>query len=668
MALLSDSLFREFFLNSPQAMWIYDLDDLRFLAVNKAVCTRYGYTEDEFMGMTLLDIRTAQEAERLRGVMSVIRERGASETPAVWEHWTKAGARMLVEILASVLNVDGQTVGVAVLRDVTHERELESERNRLFELSGDIMVIRTLDDKLVSVNPAYERILGWSPEETANFDPKDLIHPEDRGSREAARNAALRDGGSHTWECRARARDGSYHWFQWLGTIDVANDRWYSVGRDVSKLVSQAEHLAQSEANLAWAQQISHIGSWSLDATTHRFTLSDEYYRITGHWPGGYEPTWPNIIACVHPEDRALVEKRSAPVRPETWIPEEIEVRIVRPNGDIRHVISFVDASFWPNGDLRLMHGTIQDVTDRKNAEEARRWLAEIVSSSNDAIIGASLDGTVLSWNNAAERLFGYTAVEMIGQQLVRLVPAKRWTEAADILDRLRKGERVPEFETERVDRSGRIFEASFMISPIRSAEGRMIGAAVRCRDISTRKEVERQLASRLAQLTALRNIDVAIMGTADLAHTLEVIVAELLAITDSEAACIFVASGEGTEPTLAASGSRAGDPVTGDRLSSARNLANLAVSENRIASSALAGTSYLGLTDNDDRREACDARPLVSKGAILGALTVHYRTGVRRSSEQYHFVDTLAGQAAIAIESAKLFTGSKLLRDGLSQ
>jgi len=142
-----------------------------------------------------------------------------------------------------------------------------------------------------------------------------------------------------------------------------------------------------------------------------------------------------------------------------------------------------------------------RDITDRKQAEEAQLRLAAIVESSEDAIISKSLDGVVMSWNAAAERLFGYHAEEIIGHSIRRLLPADRSDEEDLILARLRRGERVEHFETVRRTKDGQLVDVSVTISPLRYAHGTIIGASKIARDITARKKIEATLARQAAEL-----------------------------------------------------------------------------------------------------------------------------------------------------------------------
>jgi PAS domain S-box-containing protein len=129
-----------------------------------------------------------------------------------------------------------------------------------------------------------------------------------------------------------------------------------------------------------------------------------------------------------------------------------------------------------------------------KQAEEITGLLAAIVASSDDAIVSKSLDGIITSWNKSAERIFGYTPEEAIGQHITLIIPPERHAEESDILARVRRGERVDHFNTVRRRKDGSLLDVSLTISPVRDASGRVVGASKVARDITAQKHAERAL------------------------------------------------------------------------------------------------------------------------------------------------------------------------------
>jgi PAS domain S-box-containing protein len=141
-------------------------------------------------------------------------------------------------------------------------------------------------------------------------------------------------------------------------------------------------------------------------------------------------------------------------------------------------------------------------------ASEARNLLAAIVESSADAIISKTLEGQIVTWNSGAERLFGYTAAEAVGKSITILIPPERHAEEPAILARLRRGERIEHYETVRVTKDGRRIDISLTVSPVRNADGRIIGASKVARDITQQKRAEVQLRRSEAEARRLLELN----------------------------------------------------------------------------------------------------------------------------------------------------------------
>ena len=135
-------------------------------------------------------------------------------------------------------------------------------------------------------------------------------------------------------------------------------------------------------------------------------------------------------------------------------------------------------------------------------ASHPQAWLAAIVDSSDDAIIGKTLDSVIRSWNRAASRIFGYEANEIIGRPVTTLIPPERLYEEPQIVARLVRGERVDHFETVRVRKDGSRIDVSLSVSPIRDREGEIVGAAKVARDVTEIKRSEQELMGQLQDLT----------------------------------------------------------------------------------------------------------------------------------------------------------------------
>jgi PAS domain S-box-containing protein len=176
-------------------------------------------------------------------------------------------------------------------------------------------------------------------------------------------------------------------------------------------------------------------------------------------------------------------------------------------SGELRHICKDGREVIVESRLQLLDDGTVievnRDTTDRKQIEDDRRqteqqlnFLAAIVQSSDDAIASKNLDGIITSWNKGAERVFGYTAEEAIGQPITIVIPQDRQDEERTILTRIRRGERIEHFETIRQRKQGNLIWVSLTISPVKNAEGKIVGASKTARDITEQKRTGDQIAT----------------------------------------------------------------------------------------------------------------------------------------------------------------------------
>ena len=175
--------------------------------------------------------------------------------------------------------------------------------------------------------------------------------------------------------------------------------------------------------------------------------------------------------------------------------------------------------------------------------QEARALVAAIVESSDDAIIRKDLNGNIITWNRAAERLFGFDAAEAIGKPITIIVPPSQWPEELDILERARRGEPIHNYETLRQTKSGRAFDVSIAISPIFDESGKVVGASKICRDISNKKAAEMEIRRQRGELAHVARVSTLGQLTAALTHELNQPLGAIL--RNAEAAELFLQSDE---------------------------------------------------------------------------------------------------------------------------
>ena len=189
-------------------------------------------------------------------------------------------------------------------------------------------------------------------------------------------------------------------------------------------------------------------------------------------------------LQSVHPDDRECAMRviQDASQKQQSF---SMDVRLRRSDGGYRWTLYSGRPRLEPDGTFAGFTGSAIDMHERKEAAKNSALLSAIVDSSDDAIIGKDLNGTIVSWNKSAERLFGYTAAEAVGQSILMLIPPERQNEEPGILEQLKRGERVDHFETIRIRKDGTRLHISLTISPVRDSEGRIVGASKIARDIT---------------------------------------------------------------------------------------------------------------------------------------------------------------------------------------
>jgi PAS domain S-box-containing protein len=227
-------------------------------------------------------------------------------------------------------------------------------------------------------------------------------------------------------------------------------------------------------------------------------------------WCGSWRLYWPDGRPMAHDEcPMAVALREGRPVRGAEAVAE-------RPDGTRVPFIPYPTPLRDSAGTVVGAVNMLLDISDRKDADEARAYLASIIESSDDAIVSKNLDGIVTSWNGGAEMLFGYRADEMIGRPIAVLIPPDRLREETVILGRLRRGERIAHYETVRRCKDGQEIDVSLTISPVRDANGRIVGASKIARDISARKRSQDALRHSEERYRGLAEAIAAVVWTTD--------------------------------------------------------------------------------------------------------------------------------------------------------
>jgi PAS domain S-box-containing protein len=204
-------------------------------------------------------------------------------------------------------------------------------------------------------------------------------------------------------------------------------------------------------------------------------------------WCGSWKLYWPDGSPLPHAQCPMAVSLREGrPVR-------GLEAVAERPDGTRIPFAPYPTPLFDARGRLVGAVNMLIDISDRRSFERAAQELSAIVASADDAILAKDLNGVITSWNGGAERLFGYTADEIVGKPVTTLIPPDRLAEEPEILARIRAGERVEHFDTIRRRKDGSLIDISLTVSPIRNTAGQVVGASKVARDITERRQAQEQ-------------------------------------------------------------------------------------------------------------------------------------------------------------------------------
>ena len=383
------------------------------------------------------------------------------------------------------------------------------ELEALFERAPVPLSCIAADGMVLRANQAELDLLGYARDEYVGH-PVGQFHADPVALGELLGRIAAGDT-FRGLAARLRARDGS------IKDVLLDGGAVRERGRvRYARCFTRDVTLQRGAAAAArWAQQRFELASWASrdliwdwDLRAGRVVWAGDTRSVFGRTPEEIDllPERDHALwaARVHPDDLAMAEAAARAALASGARFWEHEYRLRRADGSwgwmIERASIVRDEQDRP---IRVV-GAMEDVTRRRDTEEATTRLAAIIGSSADAIVGKTLDGIVTSWNAAAERIFGYTEAEMVGRSILTLIPPELQAAERELLERIRQGGTVEFAETERVAKDGRRISIALSVSPIRDAHGVVVGASSIKREITERKLAQEELARREERYRAL--------------------------------------------------------------------------------------------------------------------------------------------------------------------
>jgi PAS domain S-box-containing protein len=374
------------------------------------------------------------------------------------------------------------------------KREIE-ERRRIFDTSPDLILVTDRRGIIVRVSPSCEPILGFSPEEMIGRSATEFIYPEDLEPTRTEMRQARRGRITRNFGGRYVHKNGRVVSLDWTGVWSEAAQQHFFVGRDMTEQKLADERLREQKALLDSALNNMHHGLVMFDKDNRAVVINQTYIEMYRLSPAQAKP------GCTM---RDLLEQRTANGTFSGDIDGYIETLRVQDH-DLDRIFNSPDGRSIRVVNRAMSDGgwvsTHEDVTRQQKDEAEIRNYAEreklfiaAVESSNDAIVTKSLDGVITGWNKAAERLFGYSSQEAIGNGIDIIVPKELRSEVWTILTKIKAGDKVDHHETVRVHKDGHRIDVSLSVSPVKSPSGTIIGAAKVARDITARKRAQEAL------------------------------------------------------------------------------------------------------------------------------------------------------------------------------
>ena len=517
----SEISYRRLFETAQDGILLLDADTGQITDVNPYLIEMLGYSYNEFLGKKLWEIGLFKHiAENQAGFQKLQSEKSIHYENLPLE--TKGGRHIDVEFVSNVYPVGHKTVIQCNIRDITERKHAEEMIESLakFPSENSNPVLRIgRDGTLLYVNKAGHTILcDWQLE---------IDRPAPVVLREAASETLTQEVGKiidteHSQQIisfsvvpvvnagyanfygqditeRKHAEEELWKYREHLEELvkerttelAMANEQLQEETTE-RKLMGQL--LRESAERSRFALDVIETGYWDLDLIDHTAQRSLKHDQIFGYETLLPQWTFEMFLEHVVPEDRAAVNQKfqQAIESKGDW---NFECRIIRRDGEQRWILAHGRHRLDPSGQLRMMGGIVQDITERRKLEEAHSKLAAIVESADDAMIAEDLEGIIVSWNRGAEIVYGYNAKEIVGKSVSLLMAPSHPDEYIEVLAKIARGETIKHYETQRRRKNGQIIDVSLTISPLKDTSGKIISASIIDRDITEKKKLERGMA-----------------------------------------------------------------------------------------------------------------------------------------------------------------------------
>ncbi|HUG54772.1 MAG TPA: PAS domain S-box protein, partial [Vicinamibacteria bacterium] len=490
-----------FFASNPMPMWVFDIESLQFLEVNEAAVATYGFSRDEFLGMTIADIRPPEDVAALSAYLKAPK---ATELhrPGFWRHRRKDDTLLTVEITGQDIVFKERRARLVVAQDVGEKQrsaaELQRKQQVLQSILDDmpaVVFVQDLEGRYTLVNTAWERFTGLLRDQATGRTVHDIF-PRDVADGLRIGDRAMLDAGVPTEaELVLPGADGQRTYITSrfpLRNEEGRIDGLVGLGVDITQRKRAEDSLQRANAFAESVIQTANVIFVHLDAAGLVLKINAAAEEITGYKRAEIEGTsWFELLV---PRDRyPYVWEEFGRIMREGDTAGSFENPILTKQGDERQIM-------WRNTTLRegdRIVGIIafgMDVTDRRRAEDQQARLSRVVEQATESIMITDAQGTVAYVNPAFENISGYSRAEVIGQN-PRILKSGHQDAAfyRRMWETLARGE-VWKGRLVNRRKDGTLFQEDATIGPVRDASGRLVNYVAVKRDVTTEMRLERQL------------------------------------------------------------------------------------------------------------------------------------------------------------------------------
>jgi PAS domain S-box-containing protein len=383
--------------------------------------------------------------------------------------------------------------------------QTERRYRALIDQSSDGIALNDANNQLLFQSPAGERITGYTFDERKKVLAADIIHPDDIPNVQSTMaTIRAKPFSSAKYQWRVRHKDGHYFWVEGVATNLLEDPNIRAIlnnYRDITERKEQEEKLAASERRFRVLIENSADAIALTDEKLITYYQSPSVERMTG-FSLEHRRQYPNA-RYTHPDDIPVLQIQIEKAKKEPGKPIPFTSRLMHKYGHVIWIEGVI-TNLLNDSSVGALVFNYRDVTERRQLEEQQALFTSLVNSSSDAILSKNLEGIITSWNRGAQLLFGYTASEAVGENIMILVPPDLRKEEVEIQSRIRRGETVDTFETRRIKKDGTIAYITITASPIRNADGTVVGASNISHDISERIDNEARLRKERSMLRTL--------------------------------------------------------------------------------------------------------------------------------------------------------------------